>query len=82
MSKTKIEQALKDAFAPTYLNVIDDSAKHAGHAGAKEGGHFSVEIVSAAFAGKKPIERHRMVYEALKPLKHLIHALAIKASSP
>lgn len=78
MSKAKIEQALKTAFDPTFLNVIDDSPKHAGHAGAKEGGHFAVEIVSAAFAGKKPLECHRMVYAALAPLKDSIHALSIR----
>ena len=80
MSKAKIEQALKAAFNPTYLNVIDDSAKHAGHAGAKEGGHFTVEIVSEVFAGKKPLECHRMVYAALEPFKSSIHALSIKAN--
>lgn len=82
MSKAKIEQALKEFFDPLYLKVIDDSAQHAGHAGAKEGGHFSVEIVSNAFRAKKPIDRHRMVYAALVPLKNSIHALAIKARSP
>jgi len=82
MSKAKIEQALKNAFHPVHLNVIDDSAKHAGHAGAKEGGHFTVDIVSAAFEGKKALERHRLVYAALAPLKGSIHALAIKARTP
>ncbi len=78
MSKANIESLLKSAFNPTYLNVIDDSAKHAGHAGAKQGGHFNVEIASAAFDGKKPIEAHRMVYAAVAPIKDSIHALAIK----
>ena len=82
MSKVKIEQALQDSFHPVSLIVIDDSAKHAGHAGAKEGGHFSVDIVSEAFAGKKALERHRMVYVALASLKTSIHALAIKARTP
>ncbi|MBI4310109.1 MAG: BolA family transcriptional regulator [Candidatus Omnitrophica bacterium] len=78
-NKVKIEQALKDAFAPVYLNVMDEGAKHIGHAGAKEGGHFRVEIVSDAFNGKKLLERHRMVYAALEHLKSSIHALSIQA---
>jgi BolA protein len=79
MTKAKIEKILQETFTPQFLEVIDDSAKHAGHAGAKEGGHFQVNIVSSAFEGKKLIDRHRMIYEALKPVKHLIHALAIQA---
>lgn len=81
MSKAKIEDLLTQAFSPTYLNVIDESHKHAGHAGAREGGHFAVDIVSSAFEGKKLIERHRMVYDAVKPIKGLIHALSIKAKT-
>ena len=85
MSKAKIEAALKDAFHPTYLKVTDDSAQHAGHTGnpfgASEGTHFSVEIVSKAFAGKNPVERHRMVYAVTASFKS-IHALAIKAKTP
>ena len=81
MVKAKIEKILQDTFKPQYLEVIDDSAKHAGHAGAKEGGHYNVTIVSSAFEGKKPIDRHRMIYEALKPLQQSIHALAIQAKS-
>ena len=79
MTKAKIEKILQGAFQPQFLEVIDDSAKHAGHAGAKQGGHYSVIIVSSAFEGKKPIDRHRMIYEALKPVKDLIHALVIQA---
>ncbi len=82
MTKAKIEKILKDTFQPQFLEVIDDSAKHAGHAGAKEGGHYNVTIVSSAFEGKKLIDRHRMIYEALKPVKNLIHALAIQAKRP
>jgi len=71
------------AFAPTELEVIDESHKHKGHAGARDGrGHFKVKIVSARFAGRKPIERHRMVYEALDSmLKTDIHALSVEATS-
>ena len=79
MIKTQIEQILTEAFQPAYLNVIDDSAKHIGHAGARQGGHFTVEITSHVFNGKKPVERHRMVYAALEPLKASIHALSIKS---
>lgn len=67
------------------LVIIDDSAKHAGHAGAKPGGetHFTVKIVSDAFAGKNAVARHRMVYAALKPLlDEGLHALAIEAKAP
>jgi BolA protein len=82
MMKAKIEKILQEQFKPQHLEVIDDSAKHAGHAGAKQGGHYNVIIVSTAFEGKKPIDRHRMIYEALKPLQSAIHALAIQAKSP
>lgn len=67
------------------LEVFDDSADHAGHAGAREsgGGHFQVVIVSAAFAGKTRIARHRMVYDRLTGLiPQRIHALAITAQTP
>ena len=74
-----IENILREQFQPQFLEVIDESHKHIGHAGAKEGGHYQVIIISSAFAGKKPIDRHRMIYEALKPIKSSIHALAIQA---
>lgn len=71
--------------APESLEVFDDSADHAGHAGAREsgGGHFQVVIVAAAFAGRPRIARHRMVYDRLKDLiPQRIHALAIVAQTP
>jgi len=77
-----MEDLLVEAFAPTELSIMDDSAKHAGHSGARAGGesHFSVRVVSAAFAGKSRVARHRMVYAALKPLiDEGLHALAIEA---
>jgi BolA protein len=78
-----IEQALREAFAPMTLEVVDDSARHAGHAGAREGGHFSVRICSGAFAGVPRVGRHRLVYDALRRLMHSgIHALAIEARAP
>ena len=80
----RIRQALESAFAPSLLVVNDDSHKHAGHEGARDGrGHFSVEIVSAAFQGKAPLARHRAVYAALGDLMQTdIHALAIGARTP
>jgi BolA protein len=80
----RIEELLTEAFAPTSLEVIDDSAKHAGHAGARAGGesHFTVKITSAAFADKNAVARHRAVYVALKPLfDEGLHALAIEAKA-
>ena len=72
------------ALAPERLELRDDSAKHAGHAGARDGGgHFDLTIVSPQFAGKTTVARHRMVYEALGPLmRREIHALAIRAYAP
>lgn len=81
----QIEQRLRAALAPLRLDIVDDSARHAGHAGAREsgGGHYNVSIVSAAFAGKNLIERHRLVYGALGELMHKdIHALSVQALSP
>lgn len=79
-----IEERLRAALAPDTLDIIDDSVAHAGHAGARDGGHFTVRIVSAAFAGKTLIQRHRLIYAALADLMHRdIHALSIsKAQTP
>jgi len=76
-----IRDALQRAFAPSALEVRDDSARHAGHAGARDGrGHFDVRIVSAAFAGLAPLARHRAVYAALGEMMTTdIHALSIRA---
>ena len=72
------------ALDPVAIEIIDDSAKHAGHAGARDGGgHFRLAIVSPRFAGCRTIERHRLVYDALGPLmKREIHALSISAKTP
>jgi BolA protein len=69
---------------PIRVEVTDDSHKHAGHEGARDGrGHFSVLVVSAAFAGKLPLARHRLVYAAVGAMMETdIHALAIKALAP
>ena len=72
--------AALQTLSPTYLQIRDDSAQHAGHAGAREGGHFHVTIASAAFAGRGAVERHRMVYAAAAELMGRdIHALSIDA---
>ena len=79
-----IRDRLKQRFAPAEIEVRDDSALHAGHAGARDGrGHFTVRIVSAAFADLGRVERHRMVYAALGDLMQTdIHAVSITALSP
>lgn len=80
----RIRALLIAAFAPEALHVADDSHRHAGHAGARDGrGHFSVDIVSATFAGMAPLARHRAVYQALGDMMATdIHALAIQARAP
>ena len=77
----RIQALLELAFEPESLNVEDDSARHAGHAGAKSGlGHFNVSIVSSHFNGMKMLARHRAVYAALDDMmKTDIHALSIDA---
>lgn len=80
----EIEQRLRAALSPLRLDVEDESAKHAGHAGARDGGgHFDVTIVSAQFAGKSLLQRHRLVYDALgEAMRKDIHALSIHALTP
>ncbi|MEP7283520.1 MAG: BolA family protein [Rubrivivax sp.] len=79
----QIEASLRAAFGPVSLVVQDDSHLHAGHAGAREGRHFSVDITAAAFASRTRVARHRLVYDALSALIPLgIHALAIVARAP
>jgi BolA family transcriptional regulator, general stress-responsive regulator len=73
------------ALQPVTLDLRDESAQHAGHAGHRPGGgtHWQLHIVSEAFRGKSAVARHRMVYEALGDLMHRdIHALRIEASAP
>jgi BolA protein len=69
---------------PLQIEIIDESHKHAGHAGARDGGgHYVLRIVSARFAGKNTVARHRMIYSALGDMmKREIHALTIQASAP
>ena len=83
MSSTDIETTLREALQPTELLVRDDSHLHAGHAGAREGGHYAVRIRSARFTGLTRLARHRLVYHALGPLgSRGVHALAIEALAP
>jgi len=78
-----ITQALTTQLAPLALELVDDSAAHAGHAGARSGAHFNLRIVSARFAGLPRIARHRLVYDALRPwMAEGVHALAIDARTP
>lgn len=78
--RTQLAQALPGAA----IELIDDSHRHAGHAGARDGrGHFRVHIVSSAFAGLRPLQRHQLVYRALDELMRSdIHALSITALTP
>ncbi len=80
----QIEQRLRAALQPLRLEILDESAKHAGHAGAREGGgHFDVTIVAAQFSGKSLLQRHRLVYDALgEAMRQDIHALSIHALTP
>jgi BolA family transcriptional regulator, general stress-responsive regulator len=78
--RQEIEEKLRAAFDPSVIAVVDDSASHAGHAGAPERGesHFNVKLRSSAFAGKNRLSRHRAVHAALGPeLIGRIHALAL-----
>jgi BolA protein len=85
-----IETKLREALAPSHLRVTDDSRRHAGHAGIREQGgkadgetHFSVEIVSARFAGMRPVERQRLVYALLKDeIAGGVHALSLVTKTP
>jgi BolA protein len=72
------------ALEPEAIEIVDESARHAGHAGAKSGGgHYLLTIVSPQFIGKTRLARHRLVYDALREMMHKnIHALSVKAYTP
>jgi BolA family transcriptional regulator, general stress-responsive regulator len=80
----RIRAALQAQLQPLALEIRDDSHRHAGHEGARDGrGHFSVDIVSEAFAGLAPLARHRRVYAALGEMMQTdIHALSVRARTP
>jgi BolA protein len=81
--RAELEGVLRQALGASLVEVTDDSLLHAGHAGAREGGHYAVRIVSERFAGLGRVARHRLVYSALGPLTQQgIHALAIDARAP
>jgi BolA family transcriptional regulator, general stress-responsive regulator len=77
-------RAALQALQPSHLEIIDESHKHAGHEGARDGrGHFALDIVSEAFAGLAPLARHRRVYQAMGEMMQTdIHALSIRARTP
>lgn len=79
-----ITERLQERFQPTRLEVQDDSWQHAGHAGARGGGHYTVRLTAAAFAGQRALARHRLVYAALQQGidQGQIHALQIEALAP
>jgi BolA protein len=71
------------ALQPESISIEDESHRHAGHAGARDGGHYQLQIVAQAFAGKSTIARHRMIYDAAGDLmRGRIHALSIRAEVP
>jgi BolA protein len=84
MTSEQIKQLLNESFSPELLEIIDNSAAHAGHAGAKSGGgHYHVTIIADVFEGKSLVQRHQLIYKALGDLmKQQIHALGINALSP
>ena len=82
---TEMLRRLDSALSPTRVELVDDSERHRGHGGYNSAGesHFTLEIESAAFAGKSRVERQRMVYRALGDLmKERVHALSIRAAAP
>ncbi len=84
MTVDTIKQKLNQSLNPELIEIIDNSAAHAGHAGVQSGGgHYHVTIVADAFTGKSQVQRHQLVYQALSDLmKQEIHALGINALSP
>jgi BolA protein len=78
-----IKQKINEHIKPATIELIDNSSDHAGHAGAKSGGHYNVTIVADAFEGKSLVQRHQLIYQALGDLmKTEIHALGINALTP
>jgi BolA family transcriptional regulator, general stress-responsive regulator len=83
MNATEIETRLRAALAPSHIAVQDDSHLHAGHAGAREGRHFTVHVTTSRFDGLTRVARHRLVYDSLGSLADQgVHALAIVAKTP
>lgn len=83
MTADEMQALLQARLAPEALQVQDDSHEHAGHAGAREGRHFTVRLTSARFTGLNRVARHRLVYDSLGSLTAQgVHALAIVAKAP
>ena len=83
LTPATIEERLRAALQPSEIEVEDDSHQHAGHAGAREGRHYTVRLTSPRFAGLARVARHRLVYDSLGPLgAQGVHALAIVARAP
>ncbi|PKM10110.1 MAG: BolA family transcriptional regulator [Gammaproteobacteria bacterium HGW-Gammaproteobacteria-3] len=84
MITEQIKKLLNEALNPEQIEIIDNSAAHAGHAGARSGGgHYHVTIVADAFEGKSLVQRHQLIYKALGDMmKQQIHALGINAITP
>jgi BolA protein len=82
--RSRIESRLRDALAANHVDVVDESHRHAGHAGAAAGGgHFRATVVSARFEGLSRVARQRLVYEALAAeMRGEIHALALRTLTP
>jgi BolA protein len=81
----RMRDKLEAALSPVEIEIVDDSHRHAGHAGARPGGesHFTVRLVSAAFAGRSRVERQRLVHAALaEELAGAVHALALVLRAP
>lgn len=81
----EIRLRLEAALSPSRLEIVDDSARHRGHAGARPEGetHFSVLVVSSAFAGRSRVERQRLVHEAVRDLlRERVHAFSVRALTP
>lgn len=80
----RLRARLQEALAPTQLEIVDETARHAGHAGAASGGgHYILHIVASAFEDKSPVQRHRLVFDAVGDMMHNdIHALSIQAKAP
>ena len=83
---TEIAEQLRERLAglqPLKILIEDESHRHAGHAGAREGGHYTLEIVAGVFSGKNTVARHRLIYDAAGDLmRRGIHALSIRAFAP
>ncbi|MGR9045900.1 MAG: BolA family protein [Gammaproteobacteria bacterium] len=84
MTTELIKKLLNEALKPDQIEIIDNSAAHAGHSGVQQGGgHYHVTVVSEAFEGKSLVQRHQLIYQALGDMmKQQIHALSINAITP